>query len=1448
MTGADRSTCRPPWLRSENELDDMLDRNTEHEQNSEELDRLAGEFIERLRRGEKLDVNQFALEHPELAGQIRELFPALAMMEQVRPIADDFAGSLPDLGAIAESKLDRLGDFRILREVGRGGMGIVYEAEQISLGRRVALKVLPKHALLDSRYLRRFQNEARSAARLHHTNIVPVFGVGQHEGLHYYIMQFIQGVALDEVIAEMDAIRNPNGRAANSHRHPTRARNQSAATLAQSLLSSSTNVSLSPTPPANGPVAEFRLDPLPHASPAADPSAPARPPFNGDSPKGRDANSSRLGTSPSTLPDQWDKTYWKSVARLGAQIADALEYAHGQGILHRDIKPANLLLDTQGTIWITDFGLARGDELQGVTRSGDIVGTMRYMAPEQLEGKADVRSDVYSLGVTLYELLTLTTPHDAVERSRLMRQIIDSSPRRPRAIDPRIPVDLETIVLKAIHRFPTDRYPRAADLSADLRRFLDDRPIEARRITIGERALRWCWRNPIVSSLAGVVLILIAGLLITAGISAAIRRERDAAIASQGRAERAESQSQQMLTRAVAAERETKILAHLSKAQSFRQSQMVGQRSLPLEEIKKAAALGPSPTIEQELRNAALEALFRPDLIHPQAYDIPVQASPQVDPTWTRYAVVDWRETRAISVYELVGHKLVAQLPIPNMDIWHATIRFTPQGSYLAATFSRRDQNVEHLNVWDVERKQLVIDQPVACENVVCPIGMHPNGREIVLPAVDQSLAIWDLVEAREIRRIPVDFQPFAIRFDSSGRLLLASTYLGKKPAAIFDFDSGERRFEELDAPSLGDIAVSPSGRLIAFGDGSQSPAQDIVIWDTVARKVISVLEGNTSLVTDLRFFQRDDQLLSSGWDGSTRLWNVCSGKCLLTFPARLIEADPASSRIAVHAGNTMTLYELLQGEGEETLCMPGAGNRTGGPMLGSSNYGFNESGELALVANADGVRVWETARGSIIGTLPIGPTSNVLMHSSGGSMVTTSEVGIWYWPIRRSLEKEVVRWSLGPPQRLQQSVPLRMRCAVWVNQERQLAFSEWGTDRVQVIDANPEDGIDFPTYQLTCDHQRIHNLSASPDGRWLAASGWKEQAIQVWDLNQKATAIRLPHSDGTSDTIFYVTFSPDSRHLVNVATNLDAPGLYIYETGSWKLSKVIAGSWGTWAAFSPNAEIMASQHWDQLVLVRGAAGEEIARLPSPWQVSTPYEFSRDGQSLLYLASRSSYAIVRLSRLQHRLSALGIGWDLDFPPPVPPSPYRHELIVDAGTIEEQVAAIATARKAQSLVAEARAFEAAGDFGNAIDRYQQAIDLDPQNAMILNNFAWMLASCAKPEYWDGTRAVELAHRALAAQPDSPMYLNTLGVAQYRAGQWEEAVATLLRSEEIEPQARVGFNGFFLAMAYQRLGEIDKAAGWLDKAIQWTENGHASDPELIRFRAEATTMIHPPSPNQ
>jgi serine/threonine protein kinase/HAMP domain-containing protein len=404
------------------------------------------EYLDALNAGRPPSRETFLARHAEIA---TDLEGCLDVLEFVRSGAFEASSDVEDSPRTwPVPATSRLGDFRILREVGRGGMGVVYEAEQVSLRRRVALKVLSLTSKPDPKQRKRFQIEAQAAALLAHPHIVPVYVVGSDQGVDYYAMQFIQGRSLSELVRGR---RQASGRDVDATTRDHRV---------------------------------------------------AEPAF-----EDADISTSR---SPDCGPSRTVGVDPRVVARLGLQAADALEHAHGLGVIHRDVKPANLMVDDRGCLWVTDFGLARVQASGGPTRSGDMLGTFRYMSPEQARADAPVdhRTDVYSLGATLYELATLSPALDDGDRGELLRRLELEEPPAPSTLVPSIPRDLETIILKAMAKAPSSRYSSAGAMADDLGRFLDGVPILARRPGVQERLARWSMRHrTALASAAGTLLL-----------------------------------------------------------------------------------------------------------------------------------------------------------------------------------------------------------------------------------------------------------------------------------------------------------------------------------------------------------------------------------------------------------------------------------------------------------------------------------------------------------------------------------------------------------------------------------------------------------------------------------------------------------------------------------------------------------------------------------------------------------------------------------------------------------------------------------------------------------------------------------------------------------------------------------------------------------------------------
>lgn len=408
---------------------------------------LAREYLAELEAGKIPQRKNFIERCPDLAEELGECFDGIELAHAMRPMS-----RTDPLAELTQSP-EPLGDFQIVRQIARGGMGVVYEAIQLSLGRRVALKVLPFAAALDQRQLQRFKIEAHAAAQLHHSNIVPIYAVGCDRGVHYYAMQLINGQSLGELLNEW--------------------RGENSESAAQSV-------------------------------------SPIKTP--------RSTETAAVARSETAGPK---KSRWKTAARIIAEVADALDFAHVAGVIHRDIKPANILLDEQGRVWVTDFGLAQVATDVSLTRSGEMLGTLRYMSPEQAMGQraqVDHRSDIYSLGATLYELLTLKPIFSGDDRATLLLQILQEEPNLPRQHDRTIPIELETIVLKAIAKSPADRYATAGEFAEDLRRFLSERPILARRPTWLDHTRKWLRRHPgflVAVGLIGLISAIVMAIATT---------------------------------------------------------------------------------------------------------------------------------------------------------------------------------------------------------------------------------------------------------------------------------------------------------------------------------------------------------------------------------------------------------------------------------------------------------------------------------------------------------------------------------------------------------------------------------------------------------------------------------------------------------------------------------------------------------------------------------------------------------------------------------------------------------------------------------------------------------------------------------------------------------------------------------------------------------------------
>jgi serine/threonine protein kinase len=858
---------------------------------------LADQFLERYRKGEKPSLKEYIDRHPDLASDIRQVFNAMAMMENIA-LADESVHAGQEEPAPAEAP-QQLGDFRIIREVGRGGMGIVYEAEQVSLGRQVALKVLPQRKLVDPRQRRRFEREARAAARLHHTNIVPVFGVGEHDGLPYYVMQFIQGLGLDSVLEELKRIPKATPAAGPAAESTPPVRALSAANVARSLLTGRFSATAEE---------ESAEDVAPPANPAEAPTlAPDIAPLS--SPSG-----GSLSQSGSTvaLPGQSDAdgtssrkktTYWQSIAHIGVQVADALDYAHKQGILHRDIKPSNLLLDLRGIVWVTDLGLAKGGDHEDITHTGDIVGTLRFMPPEAFEGKSEARSDVYSLGLTLYELLAMRPAFAERDRNQLVVQVTTTEPPRLERLNRSIPRDLATIVHKAIERDIKRRYASAADLAADLRRFLDDEPIHARRIGSLERTWRWCRRNPAVALLtAAVVGVTLMGfVLVTWKWQEAVANETAArasaadALAKERLADVRQREADAARRDAEAKTRELKRLHGQLRIVNYGSLTNLAQLALEVKDIRRVRDL-----LEQ-MRPAPGETDFR-------------------DFEWHYLHAACNPEAAAFTV---IGHS--------SLDTVGAPRRSSDGKSWLLTATAPRDTGAGKVatqsTAWRVDARSGGLGEGL--EQQAISVAWHPNGKHVysLVPAVEPPK---DAKGPQPMRVIVSSFGGPRVLGAAAGASKLALSPSAQQYATMgqsgITVREGRNGTVQWTAPWTKDvapqlIAFSPGGKyLIAeastnVAEKSES-ARKVWIWDAQTGKLVADLAALLNeAVMSAAFDEKDARMLLLNKSRELQVVDTGSLKVLMsvTRPTFGRQISPDKRRGAVVGSSSARIQRRRQ-------------------------------------------------------------------------------------------------------------------------------------------------------------------------------------------------------------------------------------------------------------------------------------------------------------------------------------------------------------------------------------------------------------------------------------------------------------------------------------------------------------------------------------------------------
>lgn len=1031
------------------------------------------EFLDSQERGESVSVDEFASKYPDIAPLLRSLLPSLALLNNPHPRSAKSSSH----SARPERAPASLGDYRLLREIGRGGMGVVYEAQQLSIERRVAVKILSSTSLVDETTLRRFRNEVRAAASLEHPNIVAIYSVGEETGYHYYAMQLIRGQTLAEVIDERRSAVTRHSESSVGARTPM--------------------------------IAEQTLADRPR-------------PSSGD--------------------------YFRFVARLGIQAANALDHAHRNGVLHRDVKPANLLLDEGDQLWITDFGLARLDVDPGVTRTGGIVGTLRYSSPEQLDPcrmAVDQRTDIYSLGLSLYELATLQPAYPEGDPKQLLRQIENVDPIRPRQLSPTMPFDLEVIVSKAIEKDATDRYLTARDLANDLDSFLHGRPIVARPMSRAGHANRWIKRNrrwaaSIAAALAVSTLVLAACLVLVgrsrqvalqalAASTESERRLNDAAYTTnmalayqywdQSWSEEVDAILNRYDTRGKtehATGYEWALLKSLNRKPT---AHVLGTHDGPANELAVfpnrpwCASVGSDGTVriwDIESRKPLGLIALSGESLHSVA----------VSPDGTTIAAGSNR----LFLIDVASKRVFLNVVVSDYTI--ESLEFAPDGQSVAA-------GVRYDEICVINRSGQVLHRRPWASRVES-MAYVPSDNELLAPAKHfsnepESYSLARLSSSLE----PLDsFQwsvegegcsPTAVRYSEQAQLVAVAERYGAR-ISVLDFPEGRRLANsETYRAYINDVAISPSGKLFAaayengrvqlfkFVTRTRTPRTLGVRLPSWFDYHIATIDAHRSAVSSVKFLSKD-RLITCGVDGLIKLWDT--SERTIFYDTDTSECDLALSAngayAAMSARNELVIYDVAREEvafrqpHDEAFAVSSAWS----PQADCLAYCSSPQRKLRLM-QVDGTVNWE---------LPVSGQVNSITFSPGGRRVAIAFGNTLQ--IHDSKSGNVLASSTLPG----------TIYAVKYSPDGSTIVCGGGFNSLEWLNAKELTSIATLAHDLS----QVTYLAYHPNGRLLAA-GHEDGDVSMWDVSGKNQKWRIPIH---SRTVRSIKFGPDGSSMLTSSSD----------------------------------------------------------------------------------------------------------------------------------------------------------------------------------------------------------------------------------------------------------------------------------------------------------------------
>ena len=1076
----------------------------------------------------------------------------------------------------------RLGDFEIESRVGSGGMGVVYRARQLALNRTVALKVLPQHLRASPSIQKRFQAEVAAAAKLQHPNIVSVLTTGVESGIQYYAMDFIDGQTLGEVIR--DLLRNPVAELADCPRTLPESRQGSAEAGTGKTVEAG--------------VTELDKENLRENQPIE-----------------------RQSGWKQNLEAQTGYFDW--VAQVIAEVADALNEAHIQNLVHRDVKPSNLLLGRDGIVLISDFGLARDLSQPGMTQSGEVLGTPYYMAPEQIKAssRVDHRADVYGLGATLYELLTLQPPFLGDSRDEVLVKIVQEQVVSPRRINARIPRDFETIILKALAKSPSDRYSSAQQLAADLRCFQAREPISARRPGWIERTFRWVERH---RALAASLLALPICIAIVSTLFA---------IRNHGLV--VQLQAQKVLTN------ENLFEAKLEQSRAIRNSIRPLRRTEALWAIDAARSLlpelqlnGPDRQLQElQLRNEAVAVLALPELAvgrtwtAKEPWAVEVAFSP--DFQWIAQPARDGR----IRVFSASGDQ---EVMLTGMKLPAKQMKFSPDGRYLASKhYNRSSQTEAIVCVWDLRQvPSSEIDRRIlklADRHIyLADFDFAHTRPEFACVMPGKGIDIYDLEDASLIQSLRwPDLSASLLSFASDDRLAVSS-FRGKE---LRVHDPGEKRTLSKTLRIESNISALQwdlySGRL-----GAGTSTGEIVVWPANLDSSPTIIQAQQRELASVHFQPAGSLIASQSVSENVRVTNLSNR----TTQPVATDAERVHLSTAGFSQDGQKLGFIRLGEfgywqaADSPLVV--LGTETQPKPVTQVQFFPNHSGEILARSLLDGIEIWDLSRRERLQKLSVQRHLVFEFSPEGDSLYTASfKDGLSRFPVRLSKIDGRYRCEIGPREPLVEGFCTR------------LAIEAAGR-RVAVIRQRPGSSYELQILSTESGEvitqvdnvPRLLCMEFSSDGSKIHGSHIRPPAISTWDIETGERTEKKEMAEG-----FLSSMSSQSNVL---ACRSDYEARFV-DLGTWeemlRLPMPKGGNKRSGASVSRGLAVVNLDDFIS-VLVNPSTGQELAHLEaSPQDSIRFYDFSPDNRRLAVAANRN-LQVWDLHKLQEMLTELGLNW------------------------------------------------------------------------------------------------------------------------------------------------------------------------------------------------------------